>query len=278
MGQNEWLECGDARIHYQTAGTVGQPIVFVHGLTCSLADWHFQVEHFSDKHRIASIDLRGHGESRGGEESIGIETFASDVVALLEQLNFENVILVGHSMGCRVVMAACYMQSSRISGLVLIDGSRLGEGSADEIEASARAHVASTGYKTFHHGMFETMFTPDSNPEMRDSVMARCASVPETVGVAAYIGSIRWDALMLMTVLPNLAVPILILQSTYVNDQRVRVSLKVGEVSPWMSYVLAEARDAQVEVIPDVGHFTMLERPNQVNEMIKEFITQRFDA
>ncbi|MBV1877180.1 MAG: alpha/beta hydrolase [Pseudomonadales bacterium] len=276
--QTGWLENNGARLHYQTAGTYGQAVVFVHGLTCSLIDWQSQLERFKDSNQVAAIDLRGHGQSdsgnAAGSETININSFADDIIALIQHLKLNNVILVGHSMGCRVIMQACHQQPNLIAGLVLIDGSRIGEGSADELEANIRTHIKKIGYVTFHQSTFEPMFNVDSDPAMRDAVMARCALVPEDVGLTAYIGSVRWDALHLKTVLPSIKVPILVLQSTYINDQRQRTSLKTAETSDWMEYVQAEASNVRVETIPDVGHFTMLEQPLAVNAFIETFISE----
>jgi len=66
-----------------------------------------------------------------------------------------------------------------------------------------------------------------------------------------------------------LRVPVLAIQSTTRNAQLQRAPLKPGDTSPWLDYV--KSKGAKVEIIPDTGHFTQLEAPDQVNRLIREF-------
>ena len=52
-------------IHHVVRGEGAPPIVFVHGFACAQADWDAQVAHFSPRHRVVTVDLRGHGASAG---------------------------------------------------------------------------------------------------------------------------------------------------------------------------------------------------------------------
>ena len=74
------------RLAYDDRGAAEPIIVFVHGWTCDR--WFFapQVEHFARRHRVVSVDLRGHGESDkpSGPYSIGV--YADDIAYLIDQL------------------------------------------------------------------------------------------------------------------------------------------------------------------------------------------------
>src|SRR5256885_13218174 len=73
---------------------------------------------------VHSSDLRGHGATPGGPEDCSIRHYGGDVAALLGKLDFEKSILVGHSMGCRVVLEAARLDPERVGAIVLIDGGR----------------------------------------------------------------------------------------------------------------------------------------------------------
>jgi pimeloyl-ACP methyl ester carboxylesterase len=74
------------------------------------------------------------------------------------------------------------------------------------------------------------------------------------------------------TVLSQVTVPLLVLQSTFMNTQRQRVPLRAGESTPWLDLVRQYHPQAQMEIMPDVGHFPMLEVPEAVNQAILAFV------
>jgi pimeloyl-ACP methyl ester carboxylesterase len=64
--------------------------------------------------------------------------------------------------------------------------------------------------------------------------------------------------------------PVLAIQSTTRNAQLQRAPMKPGDRSPWVDYL--RAKGARVEIVPGVGHFTMLDAPETVNRLIGEFL------
>ena len=82
------------------------PIVFVHGFLCRHQDWRHQVSHFAKDHTVVACDLRGHGETPRGESPMTVETLGGDVAEMLQEEGLTGAILIGHSMGCRIVMEA----------------------------------------------------------------------------------------------------------------------------------------------------------------------------
>ena len=113
-------------MHYVRTGSGAPPLVFVHGFACSSDDWGLQIKDLNSRFEIVACDLRGHGHTPGRPQECTIENFGGDVAALLSLLDLERSFLVGHSMGCRVVLEAARVAPERVGGLVLIDGSRTG--------------------------------------------------------------------------------------------------------------------------------------------------------
>ena len=54
---------------------------------------------------MIGCDLKGHGYYAAPVEPVSIENWAADIAELLDSLNVQNGVLVGHSMGCRVALA-----------------------------------------------------------------------------------------------------------------------------------------------------------------------------
>jgi pimeloyl-ACP methyl ester carboxylesterase len=110
-----FLTNAGARLHYLLAGAGAPPIVFVHGFACGHGDWRLQLEHFAHAHQVIAPDLRGHGASQADPQSCDFRACASDVAALLGALDLRGAILVGHSMGCRIVLQAHLEASDRLA-------------------------------------------------------------------------------------------------------------------------------------------------------------------
>src|SRR5690606_25244475 len=75
----------------------GPPLVFVHGWSCDQAYWREQVDHFAEHHSVVTVDVAGHGKSGLGREEWTIASFGADVAAVLQELDLEGAILIGHS-------------------------------------------------------------------------------------------------------------------------------------------------------------------------------------
>jgi pimeloyl-ACP methyl ester carboxylesterase len=236
------------------------PIVFVHGFACTHADWRMQVEFFSAGHKTFAPDLRGHGRTHARPEDCSIETYGSDLAALLEGKDLTGAVLVGHSMGCRVVLQTYLNAPERVAAIALVDGSFLGGAAPASIE----------NYPKFARALFEGMFLSPS--ELGTAIVERAMRLPEAVGAALFARMARWDAANMEQALAAVKVPLMVIQSTALNAQRKRVALKAGDTSPWLDLVHRQAPQARIEIIPGVGHFPQLEVPERVNELLSALI------
>jgi 3-oxoadipate enol-lactonase len=107
------------RLHYADEGS-GAPVVLLHGIGASIADWDFQIPSLSRRYRIIAPDLRGFGLSeKAGDYRVG--TFAADVWTLLDRLGVVRFNLVGHSMGGAVALQMAVDRPERIERLVAAD-------------------------------------------------------------------------------------------------------------------------------------------------------------
>lgn len=108
----------------------GQPadaapmLLFLHGLTDSGRAWPEAVEHWADSYAIIAVDQRGHGRSpRFTQEQLDAhpgDVMVDDAVAILEQLDTPPVV-VGHSLGGAVALAAAVRRPDLVRALVLED-------------------------------------------------------------------------------------------------------------------------------------------------------------
>ncbi len=257
-------------MHYLRTGRGTPPLVFVHGFACSHDDWSFQTEHFRKTHEVVACDLRGHGLTPGRPEECTIENFGGDVAALLINLDLSKSILVGHSMGCRVVLQAAQLAPERVAGLVLIDGSRTGTGDPAAAEAAARAAVDKTGYPAFAEHLFRQMFFQPS--ALAEAVVVRALRQSAQFGPSLWPAMARWDAATMDAALAAVQAPVLVIQTTTRNAELKRSMLKAGESSPYLDMLHRALKSVRVEVIPGVGHFPQLEAADTVNRLIRDFL------
>jgi pimeloyl-ACP methyl ester carboxylesterase len=103
-------------IAYREFGS-GEPIVFVHGVGTSGADWTFVAPHLRDHFTVVAMDRRGRGASGDGRE-YAMAREAEDVLAVLDAVDGE--LLVGHSYGglCSILAAE---RTDRLRRLVIYE-------------------------------------------------------------------------------------------------------------------------------------------------------------
>jgi len=112
---------GGLRIHYQQVGE-GPDLVMVHGLTGNLAVWHLRIvpelaEHF----RILTYDLRGHGHSDTPPSGYTLEAMADDLLGLLDELELERPLIVGHSYGADIALHHALRNPDRVRQVIAIE-------------------------------------------------------------------------------------------------------------------------------------------------------------
>jgi non-heme chloroperoxidase len=110
-----------AKIFYKDWGK-GQPIVFAHGWPLSSDAWDSQMLFFGQHgYRVVAHDRRSHGRSDQTWNGNNMNQFADDLADLIVQLNLDNIIIIGHSMGGGEV--ARYIGrhgTSRVAKVVLV--------------------------------------------------------------------------------------------------------------------------------------------------------------
>jgi pimeloyl-ACP methyl ester carboxylesterase len=250
---------------------LARPLVFVHGFACTHADWQPLAAHFGARHPVFTPDLRGHGATHARPEDCSIETYGADIAALLEGKDLKGAVLIGHSMGCRVVLQAYRDAPDRVAALALIDGSfRGGGGDPAAAEHAGRAAIDADGYADFQRRLFEGMFLAPS--ALAQDVVARAMRLPEAVGAALHPRVARWDTAHMAAALSAVKVPLLVIQTTSALPGGKRVCLSPGESSPWLDLVRRHAPHARIEIIPGMGHFPQLEAPEVVNNHLEALI------
>lgn len=107
--------------YYERRGA-GPPVVFVHAGVLDHHTWEPQVDALAPEYETVVYDLRGHGRTGGSDRSpYSAALFAADLAALLDALDLERPVIVGHSLGGLVAQTFAATHPDRVRGLVLAD-------------------------------------------------------------------------------------------------------------------------------------------------------------
>lgn len=253
-------------------GPSSKPVmVFIHGYTCSLQDWSFQIEALAATHRCIAIDLPGHGKTPRSEARIA--AMASAVTKTLESLQLEKVILVGHSMGCRVASEAYARMPSRVSGIAWLEGSMLATNDPAANIKKIGDLIDKMGITAFYERS-ASEFVFDTTPaNVRAYIKAGRPNIEAdpVFWRDLIVDMVRWDETRGRDVLKLIEVPTLVVQSTVINTELRRVPIGPNSVTPWMEEVSKAVKNSKVERVLGSGHFVMLEQSKKTNELLAEF-------
>jgi lipase len=102
-------------------GGTGPTVVALHGITATHMAWLEVANRLPDVTLLAP-DLRGRGRSAHLPGPYGFDAHAADIIALLDAVGCERVVVVGHSMGGFAAVRLAAIHPDRVSRLVLVDG------------------------------------------------------------------------------------------------------------------------------------------------------------
>ena len=96
------------------------PVLILHGLFGSQKNWNSITKKLAQKHSVITVDLRNHGQSPH-TSTMSYPEMATDIIQLLDKLDYDQVTLLGHSMGGKVVMTCALEFPDRIKALCVAD-------------------------------------------------------------------------------------------------------------------------------------------------------------
>lgn len=108
-------------IAYRSCGSKDTTLLFVHGWSIDQSYWTAQVDALCEDYKVVTMDLPGFGMSGKERDSWKIEDYGRDVAAVMNQLELQNVVLIGHSMGGDVILEAALAEPESVIALVGID-------------------------------------------------------------------------------------------------------------------------------------------------------------
>jgi pimeloyl-ACP methyl ester carboxylesterase len=236
-------------IRYRSSGSGDPALVFVHCWSCDRSYWERQAGFFSTRHRVVMLDLGGHGGSGLGRTEWTIEAFAEDVVAVVEALGLPRVVLVGHSMGSLVAVEAARRIPDRVAGVVAVDSLHDVERTytsreKEEFLGRLRDDFPIGAAEFVRRNLFSAQTPPDLAAWITDDM----STGPPDVGIGAMESILDFDV---RVALAQVRAPV-----HCINSDRFPTNQQAAR---------RYSQTFQVHTISGVGHFPMLEKPEQFN-------------
>lgn len=275
FSQGAYMEMKDsARIYYEDHGS-GQPMVLVHGWTCSSGFWQKNVPELSKEFHVITLDLRGHGNSSKILTGHTVDQYARDVREVIERLGLRNVTLVGWSLGGAVVLSYYrqYTGDSRLKALGLVDmdpfpfspaawnSHGLRDYNVDAMNEMLKTYAADP--LAFATGFTKNMFKDGKASESDLGWMpAELTKTPPWIAVAAYSDYVMADY---TGVLPGIHNPVIVFAAdSHIFKKGIAMGRSIAEQIPRSTFVPFE----------DAGHLLFYEQPTKFNKTLTGFVEQ----
>ena len=284
---HEFANINGIKMHYVTIGE-GPLIVFLHGFPEFWRSWKNQISFFSKKFKVVALDMRGYGETerpvKVGEYRI--EKLARDVTELIDSLGQKKATVVGHDWGGAVAWATAMMNPSFVEKLIVMNAPHpaIVQRNAFRnyaqmqkswymffflLEKAPEKVLSSNNFEILKH-MFEISIKRKdrfSLSDIEEYVSSWSKEGGITGGLNYYRANLNeefWGNLGESIPFPKIKIPTL--QIWAEDDMFLGKELTEGT----KEFVV----DApfSLNVIPNCGHWVQQEAPEEVNQIMEEFL------
>ncbi len=250
-------------LHFFEKGQ-GHPLLFLHGFCESGEMWRYFADSLSTQYRVICPDLPGFGDSVLTHPIQSLEEVAEQLESWLQELQIQNPIVLGHSLGGYVALALLERMGDRIRAIGLLHSTAF----EDDLEKKEMRNRILTFLKKHGAVKFVTSFVPQLFPEHRRIELAEAMEKAiedgkrsSLEGLLAYTVAMR-DRKDRMKVLQQFAGPKLLLAGTL--DGSVKIESSRAQQGAYTHYTELEG----------VGHLGMVEEKEKTLAVVESFVKE----
>jgi pimeloyl-ACP methyl ester carboxylesterase len=255
------LSADGTPISFEVRGTGEPALVFVHGWSGDRSSWRYQIEAFSKDHAVVTLDLAGFGASGNDREYWTVRHYAEDVAAVVQFLDLEQVVLIGHSMGSGVTLEAALLIPEKVIGLVPVDVFQNVEDKVTDAEIEQRAERLMDNVNSPDRENLERAFNNRLDPSVIDEFMASYEASPKIGWKESLREYLVWRSNELTGSLSQLQVPIIC-----INSGRRFTDVEIAR---------RYAPTFDVKVIDGVNHAIPIEAPERFNATLHQILDEQ---
>lgn len=242
-------------IAFETSSDGPPAVVFIHGLVGDHSDFESQVGFLAEDHRVVAMDLPGAGESGHDRSSWTMEAFGEDVATVVDHLDLNPIVLVGHSLGGNVAVEAALRLGDRVAGLVWLSSFRSLDSFPNEAETETWLAPFHTDPLQAVEDLNRRNFGANADPAQVNAVVTKA----KTRGVERTMG---------------------LLTSMFQHDPTVgnaldRIDAPVYAINPDFKptdEASFRRHGVELRLIHGVGHFLMMEAPDELNSQLQAIL------
>ena len=240
-------------IEYYVYGHGEPAVVLVHGWANDANYWHAQIPVLKPRYTVVALNLAGHGASGRNRGDWSIANYARDVAAVAREIPNAHLVLVGHSMGAAVVLAAVPLIGERVSGVIVIEALRsVGLPPLAPPDIEQRLAPFRADFVGATRGLVSgSLFPRNADPKLVARVAYDMSLEPPAIGVASMRALLSMD---FASVLPAVHVPVFAINSDLLPTDAARIRQSLP--------------DFTLDVVDHSGHFLMLEAPARFNPLL----------
>ena len=244
-------------IGFEVSGSGLLTIVFVHGLVGDRTDFDSQVPYLSEGHQVVVVDLPGSGESGRDRAQWTMEAFGEDVATVVNHLDLDRVVLVGHSLGGDVTVEAALRLGGRVKGLVWVSSFRSLDSVQSESDIEAWLAPFSVDFSAAMDDLIRRNFGSNADPLLVETVAAKARSADQTRVMGLLTSKFDHQAAVVEAI-PQIEGPIFAINPDFKPNDEASFAL----------------HGIDLRIVSDVGHFTMMEDPQSFNAELADILTQ----
>lgn len=244
-------------ISYSVYGEGDTTLVFIHGWNCNSSVWKNQIPYFSKEYRVVTLDLGGYGISGKQRTVYSMEAFGQDVAAVIQRIRAPKVILIGHSMGGAVIIETAKIIPDNIIALVGIDTLRNFEEAYTPQQISKIIKPFKEDFKKAVNSSMKSMFVEGTDPKFVGGIVTMMTRTSPKIGISAMEEMFKVSYVKNP---PNIKAPVWCLNSD-LWPTKPEINRK---------YV----PEFNLSIMSGVGHFLMLEKPDEFNKKLDEIIKE----
>ena len=257
------IKTNNVETYYEIHGD-GIALVLIPGIGACHKLWQPQIEAFSKHFKVIIYDVRGHGASSGYNEKYSIQLFASDLKALLESVGIAKAHLCGLSMGGLIAQQFAIDYPSAVDKLILagtfchipIWGKIL----ITIARALNRIVLTFVSMERYARIGAKGLFKKKEQEELRDFYIKEVSKISKKEFFKAIDATYSFDSLKM---LKQIASPTLILNAEGEKRERQQAEIMHREI-----------KNSRKAIILDAFHATNLEKPEEFNRLILEFLLE----
>jgi epoxide hydrolase 4 len=277
--RHEYIETNGIKLHCVTQGE-GPLMLFLHGFPEFWYSWRHQIEAFSNSYKVVALDLRGYNLSDKPKEQSAyvLSELTKDVEGVIRALGYDQCILVGHDWGGAIAWSFAYRYPQLLSQLVVLNlphPAKFLEGlrtpqqllkswyiALFQLPALPELLLKANDYAAIRAALKEQAIRPDTfTPQDLDAYVTAAAQPNALTSMLNYYRNVLHPNGLLNQAWGILKIPTLMIWAE--NDVALGKELTYGTEQ----YV----ENLQIRYIPNCSHWVQQERPELVNQYIREF-------